>query len=414
MRRILLTIALLALPASAFAQLRTDWSGRLDARLGLESTGDLTAAGAEARLALDGEVGSEFFPTAAFRAELRAETDAATGTAEVRLDEAWGRLYLNDGAIELTAGNQRLFWGSTDGVNPVDRLNPRDLSVPPDEEKLPVPMVHLRAWLEGDVNLQVALLPVFVPSEPPNEDWRDDDGPTVPPGVTVTEMRPVREELPDAALENLQLAARAQWRPAGFDVAASYQYLFRDLPTRSAEIVPTDVPGEVILQPVARYDRIHVVGLDGSVALGDFVLRAEGAYLFTSDPDGTDPAVGNPSFQIVVGAETVVPDGPRVIAQAILDGETLDTGPGEASGDVELGLRSMLVLTYAVGARTDVEAAWVHDSGGSGMLRPRVAYTFADGVTGSLEAMIAYGAEGTRFGGWSERSGATASLQLDF
>lgn len=414
MRRILLTIALLALSASAFAQLRTDWSGRLEIRLGLESTGDLTAAGAEARLALDGEVGSEFLPTAAFRAELRAETDAATDTAEVRLDEAWGRLYLSDGVIELTAGSQRLFWGSTDGVNPVDRLNPRDLSVPPDEEKLPVSMVHLRAWLEGDVNLEAALLPVFVPSEPPNENWRDDDGPTVPPGVTVTERRPVREELPDASLENLQLAARVQWRPAGFDVAASYQYLFRDLPTRSAEILPTDVPGEVILQPVARYDRIHVVGLDGSLALGDFVLRAEGAYLLTSDPSGTDPAVGNPSFQIVAGAETVVPDGPRVIAQAILDGETQEAGPGEASGDVELGLRSMLVLTYAVGARTDVEAAWVHDVGGSGMLRPAIAYTFGDGVTGSLEAMIIYGEEGTRFGGWSERSGATASLQLDF
>lgn len=414
MRRILLTIALLALPASAHAQLRTDWSGRLEARLGLESTGDLTAAGAEARLALDGEVGPEFFPTAAFRAELRAETDAATDTAEVRPGEAWGRLYLNDGAIELTAGNQRQFWGSTDGVNPVDRLNPRDLSVPPDEEKLPVSMVHLRAWLDGDVNLQAALLPVFVPSVPPGEGWRDEVVPTAPPGVTVTEVRPVREERPDAALEHLQLAARVQWRPAGFDVAASYQYLFRDLPTRSVEVEPTGIPGEVTLQPVARYDRIHVVGLDGSVALGDVVLRAEGAYLFTADPDGTDPAVGNPSFQVVAGAETKVPDGPRVIAQAILDGETRDAAPGEDVGEVEVGLRSMLVLSYAVDARTDLEAAWVHDLDGSGMLRPRTAYRFGDGVTGSLEAMIAYGADGTRFGGWNERSGATASLQLDF
>lgn len=414
MRRILLTIAFLALPASAHAQLRTDWSGRLEARLGLESTGDLTAAGAEARLALDGEVGSEFFPAAAFRVELRAETDAARDTAEVRLDEAWGRLFLSDGAIELTAGNQRQFWGSTDGVNPVDRLNPRDLSVPPDEEKLPVSMVHLRAWLENDVNLQAALVPVFVPSEPPGEDWRDDALPTAPPGVTVTEVRPVREERPAAALENLQLAARVQWRPAGFDVAASYQYLFRDLPTRSAEILPTGVPDQGVLQPVARYDRIHVVGLDGSVALGDVVLRAEAAYLFTADPDGTDPAVGNPSFQIVAGAETKVPDGPRVIAQAVLDGETRDAAPGEDAGAVEVGLRSMLVLTYAVDARTDLEVAWVHDLDGSGMLRPRVAYTFGDGVTGSLEAVIAYGADGTRFGDWSERSGATASLQLDF
>jgi len=413
-RRIVLTLALVALSASALAQVHTEWSGSVTARFGVAIDGDLSAAGARAEGALDGTFGSEFFPTAAFRVELRAETDAATGTAGVRLDEAWGRVFLNDGVIELTAGNQRLFWGSTDGVNPVDRLNARDLSVPPDEAKLPVSMVHLRAWLEGDVSLEAALLPVFVPSVPPSEAWRDDVVPSVPPGVTVTEVRPVREERPDAALENLQLGVRAQWRPAGFDVAASYHYLFRDLPTRSAEIVPTDAPGEVILQPVARYDRIHVVGLDGSVALGDVVLRAEGAYLFTDDPNGTDPAVGNPSFQLVVGAETAVPSGPRIIAQAIVDGETQDAEPGEEAGSVEVGLRSMLVLTYAVGARTDVEAAWVHDVDGSGMFRPGVAYTFGDGVTGSLEGVLIYGAKDTRFGDWSERSGATASLQLDF
>jgi hypothetical protein len=407
-----LLVAVLALAPTAFAQLRTVWSGRLEARLGLESTGAWTAAGAEARLALDGEVGSEFFPTAAFRAELRAEADAAGEAAELRLDEAWGRLFLGD--TELTIGNQRLFWGSTDGVNPVDRLNPRDMTVPPDAEKLPVPMAHLRAWLDGDVNVEVALIPVFVPSTPAGEDWRDEPALTPPPGATVTEVRPVREEVPEAALENLQAGLRVQWRPAGFDLAASYQYLFRDVPTRSAEIVPTGTPGEVALQPVARYDRLHVVGVDGSVALGDVVLRGEAAYLFTDDPDGTDPAVGNPSFQIVVGAETPIPDGPRLVAQAILDGETSDASPSGGAGDIELGVRTMLVATYAVDARTDLEAAWVHDFDGSGMLRPGVSYTFADGVTGTLEGIVAYGPDDTRFGEWRARSGATASLRMDF
>ena len=85
--------------------------------------------------------------------------------------------------------------------------------------------------------------------------------------------------------------------------------------------MPTGTPGEVDLRPVARYDRLHVVGLDGSVALGDVVLRGEAAYLFTADPGGTDPAVGEPSFQAVFGAETPVPGGPRVVLQAVLDGD---------------------------------------------------------------------------------------------
>ncbi|MEX2501425.1 MAG: DUF1302 family protein [Trueperaceae bacterium] len=407
-----LLMAVLALAPTAFAQLRTDWSGRLEARLGLESTGAWTVAGAEARLALNGEVGSEFFPTATFRAELRAEADAAGRLAEVRLDEAWGRLFL--GEVELTLGNQRLFWGSTDGVNPVDRLNPRDMTVPPDAEKLPVTMAHLRAWLDSDVNVEVALIPVFVPSMPAGEDWREEPALTPPPGVTVTEVRPVREEVPGPALENLQAGLRVQWRPVGFDLAASYQYLFRDVPTRSAEVVPNGTPGEVALQPVARYDRLHVVGVDGSVTLGDVVLRGEAAYLFTSDPDGTDPAVGNPSFQVVVGAETPIPDGPRLVAQAILDGETSDAPPSGAAGGIDVGLRTMLVATYAADARTNLKGAWVHDFDGSGMLRPGVSYSFADGITGALEGSVVYGPDGTRFGDWRERSGATASLRMDF
>src|SRR6056297_1503565 len=414
MRRVLLGIAILALSAGAFAQLRTDWGGRLEARLGLESTGGLTAAGAEARLALDGEVGSEFFPAAAFRAELRAQTDAATGTSDVRLDEAWGRVFLNDGVIEATAGNQRLFWGSADGINPVDRLNPRDLSIPPDAEKLAVPMVHLRAWLEHDVNLEAVLIPVFVPSIPAGEGWRAEPAFAPPPGATVTDIRPLRDERPEPSLEHLQGGVRLQWRPAGFDLAGSYLYLYRDVPTRSAEAVPTGAPGEVALQPVARYDRLHVVGLDGSVALGDVVLRGEMAYLFTDDPEGTDPAVGEPSFQVVVGAETPVPNGPRLVAQAILDGETQDASPTGEAGGVEVGVRTMLVATYGANARTDLEAAWVHDLDGSGLVRPGVSYSFADGVTGTLEGLVAYGPDATRFGDWRDRTRAQASLRVDF
>lgn len=408
-----LTLAV-SLSFSAFAQLRTDVSGSAELRLGLDASGTFHAAGAHFDLTVEGEVGSEYFPSASFRVQAKAEADAATGHTTLVLGDAWARLYLDDGTIEATLGNQTVFWGSTDGVNPVDRLNPRDRTVPIDSEKLPVPMLHLRAYLASDTSLEAALLPAFVPSVPPGEAWRTAPTLAPPPGVTVTEVLPLRDERPEATLENVQLATRVQWRPAGFDLAASYLYLFRDVPTRSAEVVPTGAPSEVALQPVARYGRLHVIGVDGSVALGDVVLRGEAAYGLTADPGGTDPTVGNPSFQVVVGAEIPVPDGPRLVAQAILDGETRDASPTGEAGGIELGLRTMLIAAYAVDTRTDLKAVWVHDFGGSGMLRPALSYTFADGVTGTLAGFVAYGPAGTRFGDWRERSGATASLRVDF
>lgn len=412
MRRIFFTLALLGLGASALAQVHTEWSGSLTARFGVEATGDLTAAGARAEGALDGTVGSEYFPTAAFRVAIEAEADAALGRSEVRLGEAWARLFLGD--VELTAGNQTLSWGSTDAVNPVDRLNPRDLRVPIDAVKLAAPMVHVRAYLDGDVALEAALLPVFVASLPPGAAWRDEPSRALPPGMTVVETRPARDERPAAALENVQFAVRAQWRPPGFDLAVSYLHLFRDTPTASAEVVPTGTPGEVALQPVLRYDRVEVLGVDGSVALGSVVLRGEAAYTFTGDPDGTDPTVGNPGFQVVVGGETPIPGGPRVVLQLVLDGATLDAAPDGTHGGIDLAWRTMAIVNHAVDARTDLQAAWVQDFDGSGLLRPKVAYDFADGVTGTLEAVVAYGADGTRFGGWRERSGVNASVRMAF
>lgn len=412
MRRIVFTLALVALSASALAQVRTEWSGSVTARFGVAIDGDLAGAGARAQGALAGTVGSEFFPTAAFRVALDLEADAALDRSELRLGEAWVRLYLGD--VELTAGNQTLSWGSTDAVNPVDRLNPRDLRVPIDAVKLATPMAHVRAYLDGDVTLEAALLPVFLPSLPPTAAWRTDPVPTLPPGVTVVETRPARDERPEAALANVQFAVRAQWRPPGFDLAVSYLHLLRDTPTASAEVLPTGTPGQVALQPVLRYDRIEVVGLDGSVALGSVVLRGEAAYTFTRDPNGTDPTVGNPGFQVVVGGEAPIPDGPHVVLQLVLDGTTRDAAPDGTHGGVDLAWRTMAILNQAVNERTDLQAAWVQDFDGSGLVRPSVAYDFASGVTGTLEAVVAYGGDGTRFGDWRRRSGATASLRVAF
>lgn len=412
MRWVFLLTTLFAVLATAQAQVRTELGGHVEATLGAETTGDLVAADADAMLALDGEVGSELFPTADFRTELHAESDGVSGEADIRLGEAWGRVFLDD--VEITLGNQRRFWGSTDGVNPVDRLNPRDRSVPVDDDKLAVPMVDVRAYLPHDLSLEAVVIPVFVPSTQPGEAWREDPEFTPPSGVQVTEILPLREERPDTELGNVQFGVRGQWRPSGFDVAMSYLHVYRDVPTRSVEVEPTGEPGEVALRPVARYDRIDLIGVDGSFALGDVVLRGEAAYLFTGDPDGRDPAIGNHSFQVVAGAESSLGGGARLVVQAILDGERDDARPGGDRGDFDLDVRAMTRLSYAVDARTDLEAVWVQDADGSGLLRPGASYTFADGVSGTLDAVVFYGDDDTRFGDWRERSRLTASLRVDF
>lgn len=49
--------------------------------------------------------------------------------------KTYAKLFLDD--FDLGVGNQIVAWGSTDGFNPVDVINPRDLSFPFASEKRP-------------------------------------------------------------------------------------------------------------------------------------------------------------------------------------------------------------------------------------------------------------------------------------
>src|SRR5690606_7083521 len=240
--------------------------------------GTLPVAAAEFALTFQGEVGSGFYPDASFRATVLAGYDAATGAARVELDEAFATVYL--GQVELSAGKQRRSWGSTDGVNPVDALNPSDLTFPPDARKLAVPMFHADVYAD-DARVQLALVPAFTPSRLPGEAWQAAPEPQLPPGVTLVGVLPPEEQAPAAELANLQFGARGTLTLGTFDVSGTYFYGFRDQPTLSGRLEPTDSPGQVRLRPVLNYDRVHLLGLDFSGAVGDVVLRGEGAYLIS-------------------------------------------------------------------------------------------------------------------------------------
>src|SRR5690606_839358 len=180
-------------------------SGRAEVTFGVAVDGALPVAAADLALTLKGEVGSGYFPDAAYRATVVAGYDAATGAATVALDEAYATIYL--GKVELTAGKMRRFWGSTDGVNPVDVLNPRDLSFPPDGEKLAVPLVHAGVYAD-DVKVEFAVVPLFTPAVLPGAAWRPALTPRLPPGMTVVGVDAPEVNRPAAELGNIQFGVR--------------------------------------------------------------------------------------------------------------------------------------------------------------------------------------------------------------
>lgn len=401
----LLPLSLLAAPA--LAQARWGLGGRVDATFGVAVDGALPVAAAELELRATGEVGAGLFPDASFTAALLGGYDAATGAATLQLDAAHATLYLEN--LDLTVGKQRVTWGSTDGVNPVDVLNPRDLGFPPENRKIAVPMLHARYYAKSDLRLEAALVPVFTPSTQPGAAWRPQLSPPLPPGASIVQQLPPQEQRPAAELGNLQFGVRATALLGAFDVSATYFHGFKTEPTATARLEPTGVPGQFRLQPLLDYDRIDLLGLDFSGMVGDFVLRGEAAYTFTGDPAGVLAGVGNHSAQAVLGGEYLFPSGPRTVLQAIFDYVAADEG-----GSADLNLKFMTGLAYQVGARTQLDLGWLQNVDGSGALLPTASYTFADGVVGRVSAYVFYGADGTEFGGWRENAQLRLAVEYLF
>ncbi|AEB12822.1 DUF1302 family protein [Marinithermus hydrothermalis] len=418
-----LTLAL-ALAGGALAQ-SLEWSGSLKTGLGYRfSDQGLTAN--QSTLDLELSTGLE---DADLTARFRFTYDALTGQATFALHDAYATVYLE--GLDLAVGQQVVSWGSTDGINPVDALNPRDLRMPfadPQAQKLAVPMVRATFYPdeEGRYQLEAVLVPTFTPSTPPAPEWAPAQPlPPLAPGVVG--VNPPETLLPEPELENVQFGLRATGNfdvLEGFDASVVLYRGFRHTPTAKAPerlyLADQDPDGDptngpFVLQPRLGYDRIHLIGLDFSAGLSfleveGVVVRGEAAYAFTEDPEGTDPYVANPYAQAVLGAEYTWENGLYTELQLIEDYQKGDQGQ-----DDTWSTRLMLVSRYELDERWRAEGVWLHSlKDGSGLVAPSVRYTFADGVTGTATLLALYGAEGSELGSFRDNTQLRFDLEYAF
>jgi len=414
MRSILLLLLIFLTTGLASAQGGFRLGGEVSTEFAAAVDGEIPAAAACLKLRATGDVGSGFFPDASFEADVYGCYDTAAGTGEVRLGRAFATLYLGD--VDLIVGQHVVFWGSADAFNSVDVINPRDLSNPlagAAEQKLPVPLLRAVVHTDEDITLDLVLLPVFRPSILPGERWQPEQQLTPPPGVTIVGQAQPVNNLPEAELSNLQYGARVTFPIDAFsggDLSLSYFHGIRGTPTVTANLLPTETPGEVRLQPVLDYDTFDLVGVDFSVAVAPTVIRGEAAYTMTRDPDGTDPSIGNHSLSATLGAEYTFPGGVFTSLQGMVD--YLAGDDGEA-GDLDFS--ALLASSYQVNSRVSLEGAWLHNlSDGSGLVSPNLSYQFADGVTGNVGALVLYGSEDSGLGAFRSNSQLTVSLAYSF
>ncbi|BAS27298.1 DUF1302 family protein [Limnochorda pilosa] len=357
------------------------------------------------RITLDPEDGWRSVPDAYRLAQLAlfSSTDRfgwyLSGSAESRggnqeIDLALGEAYVDAylPRVDLRLGRQLVAWGTVDGNNPVDNLNPADLTLfssatEPAEAK--VPLAALRAvsyWgTYQDLRAELVLLPEF----------RGHGLPESPP-LTF----PVEE--PEVDLLAPDWGVRVQRSFDRFDLALSYYDGHERMPTPDPTVPPS----------AAHYLPVQVLGLEGAVFdLGDLTLRGEAAYFLTADEDAF-MQVKNPYLQYALQLEYLWGMETTLMLQYLGSHVTGIDSPAEEESQEEIPFRAGAPLfnldSRAVALGLRHETTWLNvrplaliwqgvlglDRGGF-LTGATLDLSLTDSLSLGLGARIARGLEGT-------------------
>ncbi len=216
---------------------------------------------------------------------------------EIRADLAAGN-------IDLSLGYQRFSWGRTDGINPTDNINPIDmsdlLSLASTERSdivQPVPALAVNWYPTDFMMVEGVFVPLFTaPGMPDISSYLPED----------LSSLTVRFHEPERELASFEAGLRTGFFLSAVDFSLSYLYTWDQVPDiADIGIALQDMGGYTIGIPTSvdlTFNRVHIIGGDFALPIGEIDFRGEAAYTFTQDWEGSDIRVKNPSFQYAIEA----------------------------------------------------------------------------------------------------------------
>ena len=288
-------------------------------------------------------------------------------------------------SLDLQMGRFQLGWGKTDGYSPADAFLPRDLSDPFSDEKLPLWAVRLSGQ-EGALRYEAVGCPLTTPWRLPVLGSRNAplEAEGLPAGTVFDE---IDSTPPTDGFGALRLLATfgdwdlGAWGRFGVRPAPLLDFRFdRATPTASGPIIPVE----------RRYAREEAVGIEASRIVGSWILRGEGAALFSRDRDLGNALIG------ALSAEKGFGDGTLLVTLA---GNAKDT-PADATLLFDRALLPALITAWN---RTEEWGEWklVWSAGlkrGDGLLKMEAGYNLTDLWKVTLGGELPYGSTAGPFG----------------
>jgi len=314
--------------------------------------------------------------------------------------DLWLRLPLTP-SLDLQMGRFQLGWGKTDGYSPADAFLPRDLSDPFSDEKLPLWAVRLSGQ-EGTLRYEAVACPITTPWRLPLLGSRNAPLETegLPAGTVFDE---IDSGPPTDGFGALRLLATfGDW-----DLGAWGRFGVRPAPLLDFRLDrATPTPSGLIIPVERRYAREEAVGIEASRIIGSWILRGEGAALFSRDRDLGNALIG------ALSAEKGFGDGTLLVT---LTGNALDT----PVDPVLLFDRSILPALIAAWNRTEDWGEWklvwsVGLKRGDGLVKGEAGYNLTDLWKVTLGGELPYGSAEGPFGALSAARRVHLALRLSW
>lgn len=218
--------------------------------------------------------------------KLVSKWNATTTPAGTTLANEEAYLAWNPDNFKFSLGNQIFAWGTADGRNPTDNLNPRDYTSISGQKIRKLPVLSASAvWYPSEAWSVEA---VFVPVA----------GTSLFPTDTAASLRAEGLTVTETTLANSPASAvaggRLNYRSTAFDASVSYLY---DEDSQWTPVVNSDFSITLERRRIQRF------GADVKTTVDRFGLWAEGAYSLTANGSTSDYSERLSRFDATVGGD---------------------------------------------------------------------------------------------------------------
>jgi len=322
-----------------------------------------------------------------------------------------GYAYYQSSGFEFRGGMQILPWGKSDAFNPTDFLTAKNFTFfNPDDEVRRIGATSIwLGWTPSQGTSPLTFTAVWQPVLPKSELL-------IPAGVLTSNVSPtINVEAPTTSLDNSEGALRVSYAGVNWDASAVIFRGYNHMP----EFALVSGTGVVPVTVKQVFHRIQAAGGDISFTWGSFIFRAESAYIWSENNDGTNPLIIPSRWDAVLGVERPIGDRFRAQVQFInryfpnftAPTQLIGTDPFLAAVNSQIAQNNALLLNYQDQERPSATTrlSYTHDEkgieaeifgvvnfvGGDYLLRPKFSYLLTDALKATIGADY-YGGPGTR------------------